>query len=707
MKTFLYPFLLSYSFSGIAQELTVEDLLNLSLEELMQVKVQTASKVAEKIGEIPASVVLMTRKDIQRYGYTSLAEILQHISGMYQLDYYAPGSPTYGIRGYVSTSASSRNIIILINGVSQVFDYDASYVLPATPVPVEAIDRVEIVRGPLSVVYGSGAFFGVINLITNEVPKRQGVASRVSVQGGNHDTFRWFGRTSYVHANGHLLLNTSTYQTAGLNIPYRELESKPMGLEGDLTTGGRLEHEEDYLELSGRYQNISFSLTHNQSAKEGFFSRPTIWEGSVRRVDTTHLQIGYQQVLSDQLSWNGKLTYANAEIKLTHDGETANFWGMQNIKATAYEGELNMLWKPQPTFDLSSGLYYRQAPKVSTDLDIPSNKSSTVHQATQRLQDGEELATWAWSSQLNYYPNPRWKGVVGLRLEQSLGYSAFAEQGYNASEYQRFTPHYDDQKIIVIPRLAAIYTPNEKHIFKWLYGKAINTPSFGQNTTARVNPGLPKLEEEEIETWEFDYLTYLSPRYLLSLNLFRNHLQNLLTRTTLVTASGQYLNILGNAGKWVTNGMELSLLAQPSERLQLELGVTYQHTEDHQSPDLDVSYSPPWLGQFKLAYQWSPAVNVGLTSYYVSEMEPYFDPSLKNADGSLGNRVGPASEDYLIFNANLRFDNWLTKGTFANVHVSNLFDQEFRHPTFTINRWIDKGALGGDRSVMVTVGYEF
>jgi len=84
-----------------------------------------------------------------------------------------------------------------------------------------------------------------------------------------------------------------------------------------------------------------------------------------------------------------------------------------------------------------------------------------------------------------------------------------------------------------------------------------------------------------------------------------------------------------------------------------------------------------------------------------------FDPSLKNSDGSLGRRLGNAVGDYLVVSANLRYEDWLTKGTSVNLRVYNWFDQEIRYPTYTINSWENKGTLGWERSVMVTVGYEF
>jgi len=216
------------------------------------------------------------------------------------------------------------------------------------------------------------------------------------------------------------------------------------------------------------------------------------------------------------------------------------------------------------------------------------------------------------------------------------------------------------------------------------------------------------LEAEQIETFEFDYITYLSPNYMLNANLFHNRLKNLFERVMIVTSSNQYLSFLGNSGEWTTNGLELSLQAQPTEKTQLELSVTYQKTEDKNRPDVEAAYSPDLLGQFKFSYQWTPQMSFGLTSYYVSKMEVFFDPTLKNPDGSFGKRMnGAAGKGYLVTGANLRFQDWLIKGTFVNLRVNNLFNQEIIYPTYPRNTWIDRGSVGEERNFMLTVGYEF
>lgn len=79
------------------------------------------------------------------------------------------GSVNYGVRGLYS-KGNFGNMAILVNGVSQMEDGKRSYPLEKVNVPVQAIDRIEVIQGPISVIYGSSAFLGVINIITNLAP---------------------------------------------------------------------------------------------------------------------------------------------------------------------------------------------------------------------------------------------------------------------------------------------------------------------------------------------------------------------------------------------------------------------------------------------------------------------------------------------------------------------------------------------------------
>jgi outer membrane receptor for ferrienterochelin and colicin len=203
-----------------------------------------------------------------------------------------------------------------------------------------------------------------------------------------------------------------------------------------------------------------------------------------------------------------------------------------------------------------------------------------------------------------------------------------------------------------------------------------------------------------------DYLTYLSPRYLLSLNLFSNKLDGLLIRQVDIK-DNTFNTFISNSGYWQTRGIELSLQAQPTEALELELSLTYQTTKDRDNSELTVAYSPQWLGQVKAAYHVNSKTKLALTGYYVSQMESYFDLTKKNAQGGFGARIGETSDAYFVLNTNLRLQDWWIKGIFANLHLYNVLDTEIRYPTTTENTWADKGLLGPGRTVLFNIGYQF
>ncbi|OUD14042.1 TonB-dependent receptor [Thioflexithrix psekupsensis] len=708
---FFALFILFYSYSALAlgnEKEKLKTLLSLSLKELMEIEIETAGKTTEKISNVPASVVLVTRQDIQRYGYTQLNDILQHVAGMYQLEFYGAGGPAYGMRGYISTASPNRDIIILINGIEHVFDYNMSYFSNNIAVPVEAIDRIEIVRGPQSTIYGSGAFFGVINIITNEISQEQGVASRVTASIGSDGIHKRTARTSYKSEKGQIVVNTGYAKSDGADILYSELTSHSFGLPPDASTGGRLEAAETYLDISARYQDFSADFTYNQSKEEGFISRPHARTGSVRDHEASRLRLGYQKEFADQWMINGRLTYIIADTLHNYDSNVVtDAWSVQREETEAYEAELILNYKGEK-LDWISGLYYRHAPSVSTYLDVPPFPMPSFHNSTQRLVDGDALAKRALFSQIGYAPNVHWKWVAGLRLEQQLGYSTFSEYGYTSEVYQAWNYSYDKQKVAVIPRLALLYTPNDDHLFKLMYGKAITSPSFGQNTTAQLNSNGVILTNQEIETFELDYLHSFSSKYSFIAHFFHNRLSGLLNSQRKLTSEDEYSFVLGNYGDWSTNGVELNLLGNPYDNWQFELGFTYQKTKDMNQAHIKVPYSPSLLGQLKLSYQWNSQWSLGMTGYYVSKMSLFFDPTLPNNDGSFGRYIeGRESNNYFVLGTNLRFQDWWDKGTYLSLRIDNLLNKKIIHPTYPRNAWIDKGAIGQERQFVFSLGYDF
>ncbi|WP_229489576.1 TonB-dependent receptor plug domain-containing protein [Pseudoduganella namucuonensis] len=159
----------------------------LSLEQLRQVKVLTATKTATPLYATPAVVTLITADDFARYGYLSLAEALAHKAGFVESDDGL--NHHFGVRGLnAGAQSASRGIKILLDGRPIAFRGTQQQFIGLEFIPVGMIERVEIVRGPVSVLYGADALLGAINVIT----RRDGAGQRVVVGyergGGGRDS---------------------------------------------------------------------------------------------------------------------------------------------------------------------------------------------------------------------------------------------------------------------------------------------------------------------------------------------------------------------------------------------------------------------------------------------------------------------------------------------------------------------------------------
>ncbi len=148
------------------------DLFELSLEELLEVRVVTASWAEQSLKLAPAMVSVITREQLARHHYRSVADALEQVPGLYGIDDGV--STAFGVRGIASSSrAYNRAFKVLIDGQPQQFRFDGTHYLGAEFLPLSLIERIEIVRGPASALYGADAFLGVINIITR-LPSHSG-----------------------------------------------------------------------------------------------------------------------------------------------------------------------------------------------------------------------------------------------------------------------------------------------------------------------------------------------------------------------------------------------------------------------------------------------------------------------------------------------------------------------------------------------------
>jgi iron complex outermembrane receptor protein len=165
-----------------AQELAAlalpEKLRDLSLEELTQIKVTSASKRAEPLAAAPTALFVITGDDIRRSGYTSLPEALRLAPN---LDVQRINAREYAItaRGFGGYE-TARHLLVLVDGRSVYSTLFSGVFWELRDLPLEDIERIEVISGPGGTLYGLNAVNGVINIITRNSADSQGLVARAT-----------------------------------------------------------------------------------------------------------------------------------------------------------------------------------------------------------------------------------------------------------------------------------------------------------------------------------------------------------------------------------------------------------------------------------------------------------------------------------------------------------------------------------------------
>ena len=164
-----------------------EHLNGLSLAQLGNIEVTTASKVPVKINRTPAAIYVITQEDIRRSGATSLPQALRLAPGM-NVARIDGVKWSVGIRGF--GSRLSRGVLVVIDGRNVYSPLHAGVFWEAQDTLMEDVDRIEIIRGPGATIWGPNAVNGVINIITKKAKDTRGAL--VSTGGGNEQRFTNF-----------------------------------------------------------------------------------------------------------------------------------------------------------------------------------------------------------------------------------------------------------------------------------------------------------------------------------------------------------------------------------------------------------------------------------------------------------------------------------------------------------------------------------
>jgi outer membrane receptor protein involved in Fe transport len=654
-------------------------LFSLSLEEMLALKIESASKRPEQIGEIPASVIVITRRDIERMGYTALEEIIAHAPGLYHIDNYEDF--LIGVRGTVGGS-----IAFLVNGILNHPVRIKGLTIPERSrlnIPVEAIDRIEIVRGPMSVIYGNNAFSGSINVITNQAEKPNQALASTSL--GSRGTCKAFARVAAGNDSDSITLNAGWYRTDGIGGSFADMMSDEQlaNLHPDMhaSLDGDLSHEPLYLDLSWRRGRFTADVRYSQMDYGFYVFTPSFDDGNRLDLQTFHGAVSYSRDLGETVSIDGGLVYSSETYDLEFDFLSPTLQGHQLQGARRLEGDLVLRHEPTDRLSVLAGIRHQRIFSID-------NNVSLAEIGLDEERESDAVVSNDIFLQIDYQLAERLEVIAGARWSKIGSYTLDITNNPGQSDEDSTSYSYAAESMLT-PRVAAIYSISEHNFIKAMIGEAT------QNNIERTFR-----TPEEILTAELNYLA-VYPSWSLSLSAFRNNITNILRKIQRYNPeTGEYEKSVDNSGEWRTFGLEAILKLNPAERFYLQLSSIWQDTEDRNNPEIAVGNSPQLLAKAEAAY-YRDTVTFAVNAAYVDSVLADWQ---WQADASGYERIGDEVGSYFLLGANARYRPE-TSGFFLNAHISNLLNEQIRYPASELVNF-QHGAFGPGRRFLVTVGWE-
>lgn len=525
-QSLLLIFILYLTSAGAAENNSYEtaSLFDLPLSELINVEISTAGKTREKVKDIPASVVIVTRKEIERYGYTTLTDVLENVPGMYNIYSYTGAPGNFGVRGFWNPVSQNSNVAILVNGIHQSNDDQHSHPIANTTVPIEAIDRIEIIRGPMSVIYGSNASFGVINIITNDIENND--TSLVTATYGSRNTSKLAMRVIEKMDEFKYVINASHYDTDGLDNKFSDMMSPAnqatlpfVGVtDPNYSTKDLLEHGNEYLGIAGSYHKLYFDFAYNNTNVDIYVLFPSLVDGIEHNVRSTNMMLGYADDVNRWLALDGKIILSGQDNSDGLDIVDPTQPGRASASYDSWGVELLSTIKPNNQWQIVAGLNQRTMTDFVQRFHIPA--VGVINELFER----SNRTTRSIFGQATYAPNSNWTLVAGLRWEDNLEYDRFGTDNIGTpAEVSFFETVPGDSN--VLPRIAVIHHLNNKHTFKFLYGEASKLVNDDTN-----NP-------ESTKTLEINHI-YTQQRVSILTSVFRNELDDLFIQDIVPAAGG-------------------------------------------------------------------------------------------------------------------------------------------------------------------------
>jgi outer membrane receptor protein involved in Fe transport len=600
-----------------------QDVFALDLDDLMNMNVTTASKSSETLSDAPGVISVITADELRRFGGMTLREVLQRVPGLTGATSYFTDRSLVAARGDL-TKAHGGHMLILINGrpTREVLEGGLVSDLMES-FPINILERIEVIKGPGSVLYGSNAFSAVVNLIVGKADSN-GVV--VSAAAGRAGAFATSALATVKCGDLNVVGTIQFHARPDWATPYRYPPSlgDPFANNAKPVSSATIRDRAPGAFVGADYRGFSFisSFTQWESAN---FVRGEVGADQWRR---EFADVGYA-------------------------GKAARNWDM-SVNGTYTRN----------TFDATGSAQIERASREFvlewTNFVSPTPRDRVTFGALYSHIQGHEIYLGVTPS-ITISEGSRPGAAVYAQLDHRLADTLKVIGGFQANKIGAL-------ELDVVPRAGVIWSPYPYLGVKALYGQAFRAPSI--NETRLNHPGLagnPDLVPEAVGTFDLG-LTYHDARVHAGVNYFRSRLTNGINVDT-SEARWKYVN----RGEATFQGIEFEGKFYLNKDFYLQGSTLYQTNKDGDG-NRNVTPIPNVGVKAGISYEAAKGVTASVFDSYDGGLDGY------------AATLNPGPDAHHLVNMHLRFDvsdYWRTHaaaGFAVFVNADNLTNQQVWMP---------------------------
>lgn len=683
----------------LSQTDNLENLFSLSLEELLNITVTIASRTEQPASSAPSSVTIYIRQDIQNMGFDNLEDLLNFVPGVYSNRDDVRGQRTI-VRGHL-TGDCSNGVLVLLNGArgNNALCGGASEHL--SYLKLSDVERVEMIRGPGSAMYGSNAMIGVINIIT----RKTGNEVKLSVGSIGYKEAGFKLTKSFGDMNASIFANYSEdkgdnyepfYNYFGEFIQTKD-PRKAVDITGSFNTfaftlNTTFIHRKnaEYISSAGGFGDLNDNV-HSENKRFSFDLNYTMDISESLDVDLYLNSHFYENVWSSIIIPSGLAS----QIIWTNEAEI-DYLGGNTVEGNEVQLGISGAWKLSNDHTLSFGSNFRKE-KIDRnsfhgnyDNALLFSTNGVVHNPLPEGQDNVGFFGGVFG--IPFTPNE----VYLIDATSRYIYGGYIQSELELSDSINLTTglrydNYEDTGSNLSFRGSVVYNPQDGTTIKAMFGQAYRAPSIKEFYGEQVSTGAignSDLGAETVDTAEFS-VSQIFGATQVSLTWFNNNFEDgiqIVQIDDVVPGTDTFQP--RNVGKLKTSGWEAEIYSKLSENFTTKVGISYFDKTDEVGAADTIAF---WAFNYHIE-RW----NFNLNGYYRGNVLA----QKSDADTILNDTT---INSYAHWTAKIRYH--ITDKIEIYGVTENLFDKEYRN--YTIISDLPEGVPMRERIIKIGTNWKF